>query len=768
MGDKPPTSAQIRRFFNLLTLAHFDCTLESANTVHYYLDADVAVRIVAGFEEEPIGSPSEQLFRALLACGQVGPFRIVRPHALELYEYIARKQRDISYDQGYRDRANAYIANAGIDTFIEDLRTLAIRYDSSTDDQREECVKGFVKILRTAGAEKFVAIEAVRAPWRRRLKSFYYDVLKLDSLGPEMPQRQSADFANDDMILRFLQRQAGERRYGSNYRDACALAILAGQVRARHANGEGPLVRLYSETAVVRAACTDSADLARIFDERSSIGTSTVDLGAAQNYGIFRDSDYFLMRVIFPEVGFSTPRHPDKVEALIKEVSAIGLEKLKEPDLGQALQDLDRQHVEGIGGRSLAAAIEEFEDLRLVRAVWAREVLPAEAFKHLGDWTQVASFAQGVTKDLLDETIDDIQRTLRTQVSRLQGWFAALDRIHRVLSDRRGGRLRLQSPGAAAGIIEDPVRDIGVSRWGVVLSVEDQKLTSDIIRELHDPDFWQEACRNFASHVQRARTVEREARVVCSVLWLLGEYRWIHELLEALLHRRKNAPPPDLIVWRAAAWIRSTTDLAARPGKTAVRECSRHIDEVRDSIAQNRAISSNPLLGIGLAYLLYHCWKRVGPAAYGEDQSLQAQHRSWVEESLDLADAARRALPQHTLGWGLAVNHCVYVGMEAGREVPWIMERMRELAVLQAYGNWTARFADTAACYYMWRCEDEMRGAPLVTPETLQELRDFIDRAEEFLHDAQSRSIGDIAVHEHQIRWDRLRVALRKLKAEPS
>ena len=62
----PPTSEQIRRFFRQLRVILYDRALERRTSVQYFVDADVAVTIMAGFEEQSRGSEHQQLVRALM------------------------------------------------------------------------------------------------------------------------------------------------------------------------------------------------------------------------------------------------------------------------------------------------------------------------------------------------------------------------------------------------------------------------------------------------------------------------------------------------------------------------------------------------------------------------------------------------------------------------------------------------------------------------------------------------------------------------------
>jgi hypothetical protein len=683
---------------------------------------------------------------------------MVRPHALELYEYAVRKNRDDKFDQSYKDRVSLHIRQTGIDDFLDELLAIKRRHERARKAQKPTLIREFIQKLREAGEEQFAAIEALRGPWRRRLKLFYASVLKLDELGPEMSELSGDDIATDDMVLRFLERHS-DRSHSSNYRDARALSTLAGCIRRRVMRDEGPLVRFYSETPVVRKVFDHSAEIAALFDERAAIQSRVLPVELPAELGIFRSADYFLMRVRFPEVGLAPIAGRQGLDSLMESLGLIGVERLREADIVH----LDGKLEGGLGGSGLFEAIKDFEDNRLVRAIWTEDRVPSESVERLEHWTDVIDFTRGGPREVLDDEILGIQEALGARVSRLQGWIASYERVRRAISRRqRPGKIMEE---AVLGAVENPLRDLGLSRWDVQLTPDGLRTVSSLIRDLHDADsvVWQDACRSFASYVEEARSSAEKARLVCSVLWLFREYSWICEILDELQRLREgqaNTGARDLIVWRGAAWIRGVADLQS--GAAAVRACEDEVRKIRTEIESS--LSLTPLLALGLGYVLYHCWKRVGAEDLGGDVSLMARHRAWVEESLKLAEEAKRALPRRTLSWGLATNHCVYVGMEAGAAAETIMGHMKDLSELEAYDIWTARFSDTAACYYMWRFEQETRAT---TGADAEKLGDLLVKAESYLEQARRGSIGDIAISEHEIRLDVYKVQLRRMTESP-
>lgn len=749
------TGTQIRRFVHLLELAHYDRAVEQEYDVRYFIDADVAVSVIFGFEVNKTGSTRERLFRALLGCGQIGSkFRMVRPHTLEMYNFVARKHKSKFDGDSYKRRVRRHVASEGIDEFLQHLRQIRTQYDTADAGARPALVGEFIDYLRIVGDDKFSAIEAARAPWRRRLRLFMADVVTMDSLGPHVQDRRHQELVDESDILRYLVRHSN-RPHGSNYRDACALSMLSGMTKG----GDGPdLVRFYSETEVVRSACK-CGELRGLFEDRRVLQPESDAPPKWVRLGVFRDAAYFIMRMRFSdELGFGAlaSGSTHSLTALLRDLRDVRLDRLSESDIRDALAEVDRESV--LGGKSLSKAIEEFEGLRLVKAIWTEDWLPGMFDgKRLGDWTDVFAFAHGeVTQSALDEQIDDIQATLSDCVSQLQGWFEDYDRIQRTTTMRWQSRSS-SSFAIQSGILDEPVRDLGLDRWGVELTEEESDQLKDLVGDLYHSDSvtWHEACRSFATYV-RSSEKPGIARIVCAALWILGQYAWIAELLAG---RERRGEAVDLLVWEAAAWIRSASELDGLSAKASLERCRQRVDELRIAV---REAGMEPRLALGLGYVMYHAWNRVNQSDLAGDSVAVGIYSQLAADSLQLARAAKANLAKHSVAWGLAVNHCVYVGIETDGDAELIMSDMRELIQLEAYEAWTARFADTAACYYMWRFEQD------AGRENPRELKELLERSREHLEFAKANTIGDIAVGEHEVHLDQLKVQLRDLASDRS
>src|SRR5688572_21939384 len=122
---------QVREFFENLRNAVYDKLLERAGyRIVMYVDADVAVRMVAGFEERG-GSEKGNLARALINSGFCGRVEMVRSHALEFRDYISSwaKEERRHADKGFSDRVDHFLSDSGLKRQFHEFLESAHHYD---------------------------------------------------------------------------------------------------------------------------------------------------------------------------------------------------------------------------------------------------------------------------------------------------------------------------------------------------------------------------------------------------------------------------------------------------------------------------------------------------------------------------------------------------------------------------------------------------------------------------------------------------------------
>ena len=771
------TAEQLRRFFYLLRLVYSDVAEEVHNDVYYYIDADVAVPIIGGLEVQHVkyveqANARARVVRALMSCGIVGQLRILRPHALEVYEYLSRlRHAGPESDEAFRDRVNLFTQRCGITGYLRALSDIASQHRATSGGKRkQELVEQFLELLTTGGDTKFAAIEALRGTWTQRTRRFCGPILVFDkALGPEIRDFRSDDIEIYSRMLQFFERHSQTakshqvaRPYSSNVHDALALTGLAHFCRLRKTSRTSPLVRFYSETDVVVTAIQSDSELSELFREPiRSESYSTI-----RESSIFRDAEYFLMRARFFEVLSSNgSQDHDSLDSVIDELK--DLDNKSDDDLMGAVPDLERHLRNKFGGVSLTECIEDLEGLRLVRATWARAAWADEVSQHIGSWVEVFNFAQSKeTIRVLDAEIDDVLDTLKAQVSRLKRWCDDHDRIRAIIKEEWHSKNSPRERFSLKTFLDDPVAHLGLTRWGVHLSDASVKKLSELIQHLYDADeiVWADACRRFTPLIGKATSDAETARIVSSVLWLIREYRWVENILfrfRESSERNGGRCEEDLVVWQAAAWIRGARGLEADPPKAAIARCEECNKRLEAYITTSRFSKVRVAqLWLGWAYVLFHCWRRVS-ISDGLPEKLKNIHRGWVAQSLALAVQAKSVLPQRSLEWGLASNHCAYVGMVCGAESSFVGAHMADLTSLEADPSWTARFSDTAAYYCMWLF-DRFQSNP---PER-KELYLLLDRAAEHLQTAKRLSIGDIAISDHELRLQQLRLGLRESESK--
>src|SRR6266852_1023202 len=86
-------NGSISRFSRSLRLALHDRNCELSGPVLFCYDTNIALKMVLGFEDKRGNDDSRALLVcSLLSSGYLGPVTLLRPHALELHQFLARKE----------------------------------------------------------------------------------------------------------------------------------------------------------------------------------------------------------------------------------------------------------------------------------------------------------------------------------------------------------------------------------------------------------------------------------------------------------------------------------------------------------------------------------------------------------------------------------------------------------------------------------------------------------------------------------------------------
>jgi hypothetical protein len=708
-------------------MAVYDKLLERAGyRIVIYVDADVAVRMIAGFEERG-GSEKENLARALINCGFCGRVEMVRPHALEFRDYVSSwaREEQSHADTSFWERVDHYLSDSGLKMQFHDFLESANHYDKDDSGART----AYLEQLRVAGVRAFLAFENALGPWTRRLRRLYGKLLVLDQPGPEMRQllAENPGVVNDAMGALRAKHARPYRSIGSDYHDACALGALYWLRRRDERELRLQVVRFYTETNVLQSVMTDRELLSDLSYEADYLN---IDGMGPEPRRILRTADYFLMRCRFKQLSFSSGGSPDELTALIQGIDEKDILRLENSRLQKALNELE------VEGRTLASIIPEFEDLSLVRGIWNEERIPEAVLQSLPKWAEVATIlTNNKTVDLVNERIDDIEENLGEHVSRISSWMADFSRLARLAKDQRGRR----GEGFGTGEADTAEALLGMRRWGISLARAPEAVNVlDRIAEAGSVSSGL-MCQHVATTLERARSHVQEAEYVSAILWGLGDYSRIVTLLSDL--ERTVGLKVSLTLLKFAASLKG--DMLPPSGADWLYEWQRIIDELAVRIASEPEDVRGPLR-VGLAYLVFHMAKTALPRAQGNSGTVKVC-REWQELSAQLGEEAKRELTEETLPWALAVNHCAYVGLKSGGPDQTIIDNVLLLRRCEEHRTiWNARFSDTVGYYYIWRFK-RMRDRV-----TVDQLRSDLREARKYLDRARQWAIGDIAVAEHQ------------------
>ncbi len=738
---------QVRQFFETLRMAVYDKHLEREGyKLVIYVDADVAVRMVAGFEDRG-GTEQENLARALISCGFFGPVQLLRPHALELHDYISSwaKEEEAEGETTFRDRVAHFLAESG-------LKDQLLAIMESGKETNEE----YLEKLRVAGVKAFLAFEQAFGPWTRRLRRLYNTVLRLDQPGPDIRQLLGESEHMVEKAMEVLRSTQGRpyRSIASDYRDACALSALD-WLRRRDERDllRRERIRFYTETNVVRSAMTDPNGLGN--DLRYESDYMDVEGVSPETRRIVRSADYFLMRCRFKELSFEAKDPPRELSDLIRGVDRKDILRLENSQLQRALTELK------VEGESLANIIPEFEDLSLLQGIWAGRV-PEVVLKSLPEWKDVVGILKNDrTISLVRERIDDIQTGFSQHVGRLSAWMADFRRLTAISELAKDRSTRLPEVFGAGGS-ETAEALLGMRRWGILLD-RAAEVVSVLGRMAETGNLDRvRACQHVATALERARTRVQEAEYVSAILWGLGDYERIVSLLVDLGSVEELSISLKLLKYAASL----KGDLLAAPlGRDWWMEWTRIIDELDREVRESQP-QLQGTLKIGLAYILFHM-SATGLAHARMSPEAERRCKEWQAKSLSLCEEAKKniseRLSEDCLEWALASNHLVYVAIKTYGEEDKIMDNLIHLRKFERKAIWNARFADTIVCYYIWRFN---RMKSNRERDNIHILKGDLVSARKYLEEAKGWNIGDIAVSEHESELERAELELKKLVSE--
>lgn len=759
----------VQRFADALELALWDKALEEKEEITYYYDADVVMRMILGFQQfkyshGAVTDARTLLVRALLSSGYLGKVHLLRPHALEVDEALRSK---LSSKDGHAPGD----FKKDLEFFLEEwsVRELFDELHAVTKERRR--VRGkvelFLEKLRDVGHDSFIPIELASGNWQQRLVGLAEkEVLKFGS---------RADFRlslSDPIVWEFreiidgarAERRESVRLSRSILRDATALGTLHHQIKRREAGQDVPLVRFYTETEILTEAWAQNPRMVELLSYGRDSGARDINRTARQF--IFRGRDYFVVRASFAALCFRplVVRHhsPGTSVAQLREVADTLFEVLRRDD-GELTDFIERRVV---GSLPLKAYLEEFESLSFLRSIWV-EYKPPELMKRLVKGIEaVWDFAgKGKTgremRRQIQKQEEDVRERLRLEVEDIRTWYHVFEEIQKASHGALHGSVQ-------AFTVPDPVKDLGLIRWGIELSKERVEEFKELMRPIlavEEEEEWWRGCADLADRVSNVDGEFEQCAFVCAALWALNSYSLVLRVLEQYQEQVEDIPP-CFVLLRAAAEIHSR--------KLTWEEREELLTGVVAVVNQLEA-ETQARFFVGLGYLYFHSWlieTEKGLVVGQEEKPCVGTVRSWLEKSFEFGRAAVSDLDDQTLAWAFAVNHCAYVGTLGGLEPTRVEPFLEKLGKLEARPEvWNYRFADTLGySYYLGARRELGEGGVEQLSATKKTLIDhYLGRAYK-MYERSRVYYGDHEIPAHLNDLDRLahQVGFREKKKRQS
>lgn len=778
------------------TLAHaiYDRNLENTSdrkpVIRYYYDADVVVRMVLGFRAEPKKRrPREILTRALLSAGYLGKVHLLQPHAAELFGVIRRQNKEER--SSYWGAVERYLKENGVD---QDFRLLldALRKGRTPEEKTEN----FVKVLREVGADTFIALQHTYGAWQQRLRLLNQRVLRFSDFGPDV-----RPLLNTSEVWRIYQLISDHRREANltvnDLTDALAVVALNKMIEASKQSAELPYIRFNTNTKALHEIAREDAHI------RSILSYDIPDhwkLERNWHAGIvLRTAEYFILRASFEAL-----RIPDPDLKLVNEnepppVSLPELERvlreltyaLKTHQAGDARVQQRLEQVT-IGGRKLAEVITDLQQASFLKRIITR-YRPTEAMRALAtdaedvfdfmfkpppplanlvaDAGEVYDFmyTEGPRQHLRREIEQDAESLERELPARVMDFHDRMQFIHdiRTRITRLAGKFGSRR---SEFIVTDPVRDLGLIRWGGDVTEADLRYAARMIGLLFSAD--ETESMRAASDLTRAvttRLTESHCLAICAVLWVLSLFE---RVILTINYYDRNLRPGEieasLAIMRTAARARVGPPFSTPEKTNHMANLETEISKVQDPWKRSR-------LPIGLAYAAYYISiadnEPLTRASKNETDDEATARAPWAVRCYRYGEKAIGLLEEvgDRRGLAFAINHCAYVGTVMELFPEQTAEYIRRLTQLEheqvvedgrEISLWHYRFADTIAvtqyraAYAKWE-----QSLVETEPSTVASLRratcSHITTARELLSSAPPK-FGDPEIPEHIEQIERL------------
>lgn len=299
------------------------------------------------------------------------------------------------------------------------------------------------------------------------------------------------------------------------------------------------------------------------------------------------------------------------------------------------------------------------------------------------------------------------------------------------------------------------MRDLGMVRWGQMLSADEQEELVLAIRALSDDDgpSLDMTCMQLAQKMEEARWKPQRCLVMCAVLWGIGRLERIVNLVDECKRNLKGGHLlSSLVVLGAAAEIKSGLAQDQKRVRAIVEEVWQLFLSSHDP--------ESPGLKLGVGYVLYHAWRQkaisLGAYSLRKHETVSEEMAEWARRSFEVGEAAWKSLSTSAdeLARVFALNHCTYVAVVTGARAESIETFLSMLIPNVGRKPWNHRFDDTVACYHLWQFERAFASwkdrQTNRSPRLVQRMHEHLGTAREFFERAHLHDLGDIDTLQHQ------------------
>jgi len=594
---------------------------------------------------------------------------------------------------------------------------------------KEDRAIRFIDRLRTVAPKTWVAIELARGTWKARLSQLaHHQVLRFDARGIDT---RSVLEGQPFRIFHHALRTHREGSALSNVHDAAALAMLHGDI---HSGESDRLVRFYTETHVVSELWRDQT-IRELLSYRSN-SNGLID------HSVLRDADYFNVRANFDALRFeggpavNIRRGP--VSVPIDELERVANELTNVVEQGETRFESAIQRLY-VGEQPLTDTVRDLESLSFVRNVWF-QYEPPEPLLDKDLWNEVWDFSDEMVAGVLDTELATVREQLRAEVSQIETWsynFRAL--LGRVVEVKTGWR---------AESMPEPLRDLGIIRWGINLEPAESDRLRQYVMDLMsvDDEVRERTCVTFATLIESAPPSLSDTVITVCVLWFLRLFQAIINVVDE--HERLSTAPvmPSLLIMRAAARLRAPT-VTERP---AIDKVILEVVTLCEHVGPD--LRKQLLLGSG--FVLYYAFLLEKNAKHPDQRRLA----SLARRSFEAGDEAVQLLPENTLAWAFAMNHCAYVGTVTGVHPDKTSDYHDRVVQLRGSEFWHYRFADSVAWHHILLAKDELRNVKKLRNRSKGKKRLFerIREAQRLYEHELGDIFGDIEILGHRMELNKL------------